>query len=148
MSMGKKDVAVRVKVRVKFDAKELETSALVNTGFETEQPEILLPARLAEALGIYPPKPGSILQEYSVVGGTTAVIKSSEKIDVQLLIEDRETNLIEATALISDKEDEVLISDSLASELKISIEDAKEGLWRIRDESLAKLRSSSKPQHW
>jgi len=36
LSMRKKDVAVRVKVRVKFDAKELETSALVNTGFETK----------------------------------------------------------------------------------------------------------------
>jgi len=83
---------------------------------------------LAEVLGLYPPKPGSLLQEYSVVGGTTSVVKSSEKIKVQLLIEDRETSLVEATPLVSDREDEVMIGDTLASELKISIEDAKEGL--------------------
>ncbi|MEM3382233.1 MAG: hypothetical protein QXQ11_08775 [Candidatus Bathyarchaeia archaeon] len=85
MSIGKREVAIRVKIKVKFGGKELETSALVNTGFETDQPEILLPARLAEILGLYPPKARSILQEYSVVGGTTAVIKSPEKIDVRLL---------------------------------------------------------------
>ena len=148
MSTGKKDVAVRVKIKVKFGGRELETSALVNTGFETDQPEILLPARLAEIFGLYPPKAGSLLQEYSVVGGTTAVVKSSEKINVQLLIEDRKTSFVEATALISDREDEVLISDSLASELRISIEDAKEGLWRLRDEAVEKVRSTSKPQYW
>ncbi|MBS7626805.1 hypothetical protein KEJ51_07215 [Candidatus Bathyarchaeota archaeon] len=141
-------MAVRVKIRINFDGKELETSALVNTGFETDQPEILLPARLAELLDLYPPKAGSLLQEYSVVGGTTAVIKSPEKINVQLSIEDRKTGSVEATALISDREDEVLISDSLASELRISIEDAKEGLWRLRDESVEKVRSTSKPQYW
>lgn len=141
-------MAVRVNVRVKLGGRELVTSALVNTGFETEQPEILLPAKLAEALGLYPPRPGSLLQEYSVVGGTTAVIKSSEKINVQLSVEDRETSSVEATALISDREDEVLIGDSLASELKISIEDAREGLWRLRDEAPEKLRPSSKPQRW
>jgi hypothetical protein len=83
-----------------------------------------------------------------VVGGTATVIKSIEKISVQLLIEDRETSSVEATALISDREDEVLISDSLASELKISIEDARDGLWRLRDETLDKSRLSSKPQRW
>lgn len=148
MSIGKRDVAVRVKIKVKFGGKELETSALVNTVFETDQPEILLPARLAEILGLYPPKARSILQEYSVVGGTTAVIKSPEKIDVRLLTEDRETGFVEATAIISDREDEVLISDYLASDLRISIEDAKEGLWRLRDEAIEKVRSSSKPQYW
>jgi len=141
-------VAVRVRVKAKSSGGELETAALVNTEFETEQPEILLPARLAEILGLYPPKSGSLLQEYSVVGGTTAVIKSPEKIHVQLLLEDEETTSVEAVTLISDREDEVLISDSLASELKISIEDAKERLWRLRDETLEKLRRSSKPQYW
>lgn len=141
-------MAVRVKIRIRSSERESETSALVNTGFEAEQPEILLPAKLAEMLGLYPPKPGSILQEYSVVGGTTTIIKSSEKIHVQLLIKDREMSSVEAIPLISDREDEALISDSLASMLKISIEDAKEGLWRLLDETPEKPRSSSKPQYW
>ena len=141
-------MAVRVRVRIRSSERESETSALVNTGFETEQPEILLPAGLAEMLGLYPPKSGSLLEEYSVVGGTTTVIKSSEKIHVQLLIEDRETSPVEVIPLISDREDEALISDSLASLLKIVIEDAKEGLWRLRDETPEEVRSSSKPHYW
>lgn len=141
-------MAVRVRVRIRSSERESETSALVNTGFETEQPEILLPAGLAEMLGLYPPKSGSLLEEYSVVGGTTTVIKSSEKIHVQLLIEERETSPVEVIPLISDREDEALISDSLASLLKIVIEDAKEGLWRLRDETPEEVRSSSKPHYW
>ena len=141
-------MAVRVRVRIRSSEMESETSALVNTGFEAEQPEILLPARLAEMLGLYPPKSGSLLQEYSVVGGTTTIIKSSERIHVQLLTEDREMSSVQAIPLISDREDEALISDSLASMLKISIEDAKEGLWRLMDETPRKPRPSSEPQYW
>lgn len=141
-------MAVRVRVRIRSSESESETSALVNTGFETEQPEILLPARLAETLGLYPPEPGSLLEEYSVVGGTTTVIKSSEKIHVQLLIDEKKTSSVEATPLISDREDEALISDYLASLLKIVIEDAKEGLWRLRNETPEEVRSSSKPHYW
>jgi len=141
-------VAVRVRVRIRSSEMESETSALVNTGFEAEQPEILLPARLAEMLGLYPPKSGSLLQEYSVVGGTTTIIKSSERIHVQLLTEDREMSSVQAIPLISDREDEALISDSLASMLKISIEDAKEGLWRLMDETPKNPRPSSEPQYW
>ncbi|RLI41555.1 hypothetical protein DRO59_06635 [Candidatus Bathyarchaeota archaeon] len=69
-------MGVRVRIRIKSSKEEIETPALVNTGFETEQPEILLPVKLAEKLGLYPPDHGSMLEEYSVVGGTTLIIKS------------------------------------------------------------------------
>jgi hypothetical protein len=39
-------------------------------------------------------------------------------------------------------EREVLISDSLASELRISIEDPKKGLWRLSDDPLGGIRKS------
>jgi hypothetical protein len=146
--LRKRAVAVRVRVRIRSGERESETSALVNTGFETQQPEMLLPAGLAETLGLYPPKSGSLLEEYTVVGGTTTVIKSSEKIHVQLLIEGRETSPVEVVPLISDREDEALISDFLASLLKIVIEDAKEGLWRLRDEKPEEVRLSSEPHYW
>ncbi|MCR6692033.1 MAG: hypothetical protein MRT15_06565 [archaeon YNP-LCB-003-016] len=35
----------------------LETVALVNTGFETPNPQILLPVKAAEKLGIWPNLP-------------------------------------------------------------------------------------------
>lgn len=43
MSMSKEDVAVRVKIRVKFDATDLGTFALVSTRFETGRPETYKP---------------------------------------------------------------------------------------------------------
>lgn len=141
-------MAVRVRIRIKSSRGEAETPALVNTGFETEEPEILLPVKLAEKLGLYPPNQGSMLEEYSVVGGTTLIIKSSEPAYVQVVVKDRETDLTEAVPLMSDKEDEVLISDRLASRLKISIDDPAEGTWRFRDDPTTKKRTSEQPKHW
>ena len=141
-------MGVRVRIRIKSSTQEAETPALVNTGFETEEPEILLPVKLAEKLGLYPPNQGSVLEEYSVVGGTTLIIKSSEPAYVQVVVKDRETHLTEAVPLMSDKEDEVLISDKLASRLKISIDDPAEGTWRFRDDPTTKKRTSEQPKHW
>jgi len=141
-------MGVRVKVRIKSSRGETETPALVNTGFETEQPEILLPVKLAEELGLYPPKRGSMLQEYSAVGGTTLLIRSSESAYVQVMVEDRGTDPTEAVPLISDKESEALISDKLASRLKISIDDPAEGIWRFRDDPPIKKRTSESPKYW
>ncbi len=41
-------MGVRVKIKIKTSKKSIETSALVNTGFEAEHPEILIPTKLAE----------------------------------------------------------------------------------------------------
>ncbi|MEM1558129.1 MAG: hypothetical protein QXG12_06010 [Thermoproteota archaeon] len=141
-------MGVRVKIRVESHHVEVETPALVNTGFETDEPEILLPARLAENLGLYPPAEDSKLEEYSVVGGIAFVIRSSKTVRVKVVVEDRETEPVEAVPVISDRESEVLISDRLASKLKISIEDPAEGTWRFRDEPLTKERSSEEPKYW
>jgi len=141
-------MGVRVRLRIKSAGKTVETTALVNTGFETEQPEILLPANLAEKLGLYPPAEGSTLEEYSVVGGKTLIIKSSQPAEVQVLVEDRNTNPVMAVPIISSEETEVLISDKLASKLKLSIDDPGEGLWRFRDEPPTKTRTSVPPEYW
>lgn len=72
-------MGVRIKIRIRSYQSEVETSALVNTGFETDEPEILLPANLAKDLGLYPPIEGSKLEEYSVVGGITFIIRIPRK---------------------------------------------------------------------
>jgi len=82
-------LVVRIKVKLTSKNKTLETVTLINTGFETNQPEILLPIKLAEKLNIYPPKAGSTIQEYNVVGGKTLIIKTPEKIKIQVLIKNK-----------------------------------------------------------
>jgi len=39
-------------VRLRAGGAEVATSALVNSGYEVEEPEVLLPRRLAEYLGL------------------------------------------------------------------------------------------------
>ena len=45
-------MAVRVKLRIRArgSGRDVETIALVNSGFETATPQLLIPRRLAEAL--------------------------------------------------------------------------------------------------
>jgi len=141
-------MAVRVRLKLTHNDREAETVALVNTGFETDEPEILLPLKLAEKLGLHPPPEGSSLEEYDVIGGTAFILRCPKAIQVQVLVEDRETLPVEAIPLVSDREEEVLISDVLASRLGIAIDDAGRGIWRFADEPLMKRRKSERPMLW
>ena len=44
--------AIGVRVRIESSRGSVEASALVNTGFETPNPQILLPVKAAERLGL------------------------------------------------------------------------------------------------
>ena len=43
---------MRVRVRLRVRGKEVMTTTLVNTGFETERPQVLVPLNLARALSL------------------------------------------------------------------------------------------------
>jgi hypothetical protein len=47
---------VRLRIRAK-NGEKTRTSALVNSGFETEKPQLLIPLRLAREIGLWPPLP-------------------------------------------------------------------------------------------
>jgi hypothetical protein len=74
------------------------------------------------------------------------VIKDARQIDVRILVTDRQANIF-CWSFSCDLRDRkgVLISDSLASELKISIEDPKRGFWRLSDDPTR--RNSEKPEY-
>jgi hypothetical protein len=82
-----------------------------------------------------------------VIGGTAFILRCSKAIHVQVLVEDRETLPVEVIPLVSDREEEVLISDVL-SRLGIAIDDAGRGIWRFSDEQLMKRRKSERPMLW
>jgi len=138
-------LGVRVKLKIKARNIEVITSALVNSGFETEEPEILIPPSLAETLNIS----GTSIAEYRVAGGgATSGIRVDEDISVKLILPDRTTEEVKAVATILPGEDEVIISDKLASSLGIVILDPYKGLWCLRDELGRKIRKSSEIQIW
>jgi hypothetical protein len=63
-------MGVRVRVRIKYGDASLDLVALVNTGYETDVPEILVPVSVAEKLGIYPRLPdGTVVETYKTAAG-------------------------------------------------------------------------------
>ncbi|MEM0505158.1 MAG: hypothetical protein QXN19_05020 [Sulfolobales archaeon] len=63
-------MAVRVRLRVVSKSNvEVVVSALVNSGFEAETPQLLVPRSLASTLGLWPPPPEAQLVEVGTAGG-------------------------------------------------------------------------------
>jgi predicted aspartyl protease len=135
-------MGVRVKVRIKYRDASLDLIALVNTGYETDVPEILVPVSVAEKLGLLPKLPeGTIIETYKTASGFMRVHRVGGA-HASLLIGGVEGRSVETYIVISEYTDEVLISDQLASEFGIVIEDPAKGLWRLRGES--SIRSSER----
>ena len=142
-------MGVRVKVRLEaVDGREVvRTVALVNSGYETKHPEICLPERLARKLKLYPAPDEIKMILIRTSGGIAREIFVPRAVKVYLLSErDEELGSVIADVSISEIENEVLLSDSLTSALKIVIEDPFRGLWRIRGEN--RILKSAEPEYW
>lgn len=139
-------MAVRVKLRInsRYGGEAL-TTALVNSGFEAETPQLLLPRSLASILNLWPPPPEAQLIEVGTAGGPVRNYIVSRALQVYVETEDRRVGPIECDAMISLLEYEVLISDMLGGELGIVILDLR-GRWRFADED--KVRSTEPPRYW
>jgi predicted aspartyl protease len=126
-------VGVRVKVRIKYGGKSVDLIALVNTGYETDVPEILIPVDIAEKLGLWPKLPDNTsVETYKTASGLMKVYRVGGA-NVSLLIDNAEVRSTETYVVISEYVDEALISDQLTSRLDIVIEDPAKGLWRLRE---------------
>jgi len=141
-------VRVRIKVEVINTGKEVETNALVNTGFETEKPQLLIPLKMAEELGLWPPPHGTPMIEMETAGGPVKNYLISNAIQVYLITKDRIIGPVVCDAILSHIEEEVLINDKLGEELKITILRMGEGIWRFYDDPEGITRKSTSPQYW
>jgi len=140
-------VAVRVKLRIKSlrTGRQVTTSALVNSGYEAETPQLLIPRRLAAELGLWPPPEDAQLLEYGTAGGPTRVYLIPQSVEVSVDAGDRVVGPVKCDAVVSTIEYEVLISDALGSLLGIVLLDLR-GKWKFSDENT--VRPSEPPQHW
>ena len=140
-------VAVRVKLRIKSlrSNREVVTSALVNSGFEAETPQLLIPRRLAAELGLWPPPDDACLIEVGTAGGPVRNYLVPNAAEVTVETGDRSVGAVKCDVMISNLEYEVLISDKLGGELGIVILDLR-GKWRFLDED--KIRETEAPQYW
>ena len=129
-------MAIRLRIRLVREGKSVDVVALINSGYETREPEVLLPVAIAIQLSIYPRLPeGAIVKEYKLADGSiTKLIKVSRAVQIYVVEEDRVVGPVEASLVIAEKAEEVLISDKLAGKLGIVALDFGEGLWCFRDE--------------
>jgi hypothetical protein len=142
-------LAVRVRLRIRAkNGEETRTSALVNSGFETEKPQLLIPLRLAREIGLWPPPPDSRIEEFETAGGPTRNYVIRDALEVSVETEDRDVGPVTCDAVISNLEFEVLINDKLGGELKIVLLDLGRGKWKFSDDPWDRMRDSSPPQFW
>jgi hypothetical protein len=138
---------VRVKLKiVSRSGKEVITSALANSGFEAETPQLLIPRSLAHELDLWPPPPDANLIEVGTAGGPVRNYLIPKALDVYVLADNRTVGPVKCDAMISLIEYEVLISDVLIEELGVVLLAPKTGLWRFKDED--RVRVSEAPQYW
>ncbi len=140
-------MAVRVKLRVRCprSGREAVTAALVNSGFEAETPQLLVPRRLAAELGLWPPPDDAYLVEVGTAGGPVRNYLVPGAAEVLVEAGDRAVGPVRCDVMISALEYEVLISDRLGGELGIVILDLR-GKWRFSDED--RVRETEAPQYW
>jgi hypothetical protein len=138
-------MAVRVRVRLRSDSREVATSVLVNTGFETDTPDVALPLTLAKALGLWPPRGGELIS-LETGGGDAEAYFIENALELMLDLGDRLLEPVRVNAIVNPNISEVLLSDYVASILNIVILDAKRGLWRLGSED--RVRTSVEPSHW
>ena len=141
-------MAVRVKLRIKSRLEagvEVETVALVNSGFEVDAPEIVIPIRLAEGLNLRSRLLEARVEPYNTVAGPIRMYVLPSSIEVEVVEEDNRSPSVVCDAVVSDMEVEVLISDYLAGALGIVVEDFRDGIWRLKSDPPTRQRGTYKP---
>jgi len=143
-------VAVRVRMRIRNieNNRVVETNALVNSGFITEKPQLLIPRGLASELGLWPPPPSSRLIELGTAGGPVKNYLIQDIVEVEVVESDRHSGRVVCDVIVSHIEEEVLINDKLGDELGIVLISMGKGLWRFIDDPLDMVRESKNPQYW
>ncbi len=130
----------RVKVKINVKDKIVKIKALVNSGFESDAPDIAIPVGLARKLNLWPPQTRStaVLD----TGGGEVVSPYYENCgELELILEDRENKRIKVNIIVNPHIDEVALSDYVASEFGIILLDLKKGLWRLKDDPPDKVRT-------
>ena len=138
-------MVVRVRVRIRCGDRVVETAALANSGYETDEPEIHIPLACARELGLRLAELRG--ESYRVVGGTTSAYILGEVL-VQVVEEDRSSGWVRARAVTVPGEYEAILSDRLLDALGIEIVRAGMGYWRFSGEPINRTRKSVEPRFW
>jgi predicted aspartyl protease len=126
----------------------VETAALLNTGYTGSSPEIIVPVKLAEEIGLWPPPIDAIQSTYDTAGGPARFHTVRAAITLQIVDNDVASKELTADVAISPTEREVLLSDIVIGELEVVILNAHRGYWRFISDLMNYIRYSKKPELW
>ena len=115
-------MACRVRVRLRRGSRCVETSALVNSGFESDEPDVVVPVEGARALGpmAAPRRRRAGRARDGRRGPRGAVLQEGAKLE---LLAEGVSMSLDVCIIVDPYVDEVILSDAVAGELGISILD-------------------------
>jgi len=126
---------INIEIRGRQKAQTIETPALLNSGYESETPELLLPAALAQRLGLFPDLPEDAESiSYETAGGIARMYRIGGALEIRVLVEDRSTSMIICSAVVSELEREAILSDAAIEKLCVEVVSPHSGRWRFNDE--------------
>jgi hypothetical protein len=134
-------VACRVKVRLRVGGRVFEGVAILNSGFETDGPDVAIPVHAARELGLWPPT-ARALAALETGGGDVLLPYYESCCTLELVLPDREPKAVRVNVIVNPHIDEIAISDYVASELGVILIDFKKGLWKLADDPPQTLRHS------
>lgn len=132
-------MAVRVKVRIELAGKTIECVAIANSGYEAEDPEIVLPLPLVRDVI---PRRNMRGVKYTVAGGREEKFWFAGNAKVTVLCPDRVSPGILTGVIVADGESQAILNDSFLSAVGLVIQDARKGSWRFKDDPPDKERAS------
>jgi len=134
-------MGVRVRVKIEVGDRSVELPALLNSGFESDEPDVVVPVSVAEALGLWPPH-SFRLEEVATAGGDVRVFVFPRQGRIRLLLGTDYEPEITCNILVNPHVDEVLLSDYVIDELGIVVLSFRRGLWRHKEDPEGTVRQS------
>ena len=135
-------VSVRLRLRSLRSEGEADVIAIINTGFTSDDPDIMLPQDVASRLGLWPPPAGAYFVSAGTAGGDVVVYVVPRAVEVSVVEEDRIVGPVTCNAIVNPLMDEVLVSDYLTEALRIQPVFPRSGFWRFSDDPPGRLRQS------
>ncbi|MBI4614323.1 MAG: hypothetical protein HY720_11985 [Planctomycetes bacterium] len=138
-------VVVAIRVERSSTPGALESAAILNGGFGSEVPCLLLPRQAA--LLLFPEYPaGMVPVGGATAGGRATFLASREELAARVREPDRDGPAIAFRVVVSEHDDEILVSDSGIDALGVEVKKHGEGLWRFDGET--RIRRSVPRRRW
>jgi hypothetical protein len=101
-------VVCRVKARLKVKDRVFEGRALLNSGFEADTPDIIVPVHIARDLKLWPPSTEAVVT-LETGGGEVTLPYYTSHATLELMLPDKRSKIVNVNIIVSPYVDEVIL---------------------------------------